>query len=157
MNTISLTVYLWAIFGVCTLANLFIAAMFYCRVKRPERAKLWGILSLLMGVPALLLALGGLLGGYSSAYEGGALYWLAPLIYAAFCLLDLFLDYILHIEFRNPRRSAILAPYLVLFYVGLMMMWGMLWNLGVLPWAIAGLSYFAMVWASIYALRNGVG
>ena len=153
--TISLTFYLWAIFVVSTLSNLFSAAMFYCRVKHPQRAGLWGILSLAMGIPALLLAVAGLLSGYTSAYAGGALYWIAPLIYAAFCLLDLLLDYVFHIEFRQPPRPVILAPFLLLFYLGLMMMWGMLWNLSLLPWIFAGLCYFAMVAASIYALRNG--
>lgn len=143
--------FLWAVFGVALPANVFCALMYWARVRRPERAALWGGLALLLGIPALVIALLGMLNNL------GALYWLMPLLYALFCAVCWALDYWLKIEFRRPRRPVILVPFLILFYVPLIGMWGMLWGLSFLPWALAGLAYFANLGGAAYAGRRGVG
>ena len=147
----SLDTYFWWIFIVANAVNLLSAAMFITRVRLPERTGLFGNLALLMGLPAAILAVLGM------ANQVGLMTWLMPLLYAGFSVFGLLVDVILKIEFRQPRRPAILVPFLLLFFISLIGMWGMLWNLGVLPWAITGLTYFAMVGASFYALGKGVG
>ncbi len=109
------------------------------------------ILPFLWVFPALVIAIIGAIQGF------GVSFGLAPLLYAAFALFALIVDVILKIEFRNPRRLVILLPFLLLYFVPLMMMWGMMWLLGLGFWIITGATYFAMVVASFYALDKGVG
>ncbi|MCP4164264.1 MAG: hypothetical protein GY759_00025 [Chloroflexi bacterium] len=143
--------YLRLISALANAINLLSAAMFLARVYRPGWANTWGLLAILMGVPALLLTL------YGMSIDVSFLSWLMPLLYAVFAVLTLVLDYILKIEFRNPRRTAILAPFLLLFYIPLIGMWGMTWDLGLGYWIINGITYFIMLGSSFYALRRGVG
>lgn len=143
--------YLLAVFILANTVNLLAAAMFLARVLRPSWARLLGNLALLMGLPALLLSVQGWRSGYQ------LFVWLPPLLWAVFALFGLVVDVILQIEFRQPQRWAILGPFLLLFYLPLIMMWGMTWLAGVPYWAITGLTYFAMLAASFYASRRGVG
>lgn len=147
----SLNWYLLLVFILSLLANVLSLLMFLARVHWPGVAGLLGNLALAMGVPALVVAIVGALAGL------GVMFWLMPLLYAAFCLFGLIVDVILNVEFRQPRRPAILVPFLVLFYVSLIGMWGMLWQLGFVPWALVGVVYFGMLGSSFYALGKGVG
>lgn len=143
--------YLLLIFLLANSINILSFIMFIARVKWPKNADLIGNLAIFMGVPALIIAVIGALQGF------GVSFGLAPLLYAAFALFALIVDVILKIEFRNPRRLVILLPYLLLYFVPLMMMWGMMWLLGLGFWIITGVTFFAMVIASFYALNKGVG
>jgi hypothetical protein len=143
--------YLLLIFLLANSINILSIFMFIARVKWPKNADLFGYLAILMGLPALALAVIGAIQGF------GISFGLAPLLYAAFTLFALIVDVILKIEFRNPRRLVILLPFLLFYFVPLMMMWGMMWLLGLGFWIITGITYFAMVVASFYALNKGVG
>ncbi|HCB50121.1 MAG TPA: hypothetical protein DEP47_11505 [Chloroflexi bacterium] len=143
--------YLLLIFLLANSINILSILMFIARVKWPKNADLFGYLAILMGLPALALAVIGAIQGF------GISFGLAPLLYAAFTLFALIVDVILKIEFRNPRRLVILLPFLLFYFVPLMMMWGMMWLLGLGFWIITGVTYFATVVASFYALNKGVG
>jgi hypothetical protein len=45
-----------------------------------------------------------------------------PVAFDAFVVLMLWVDYLRPVEFRSPRRPAILAPYLVLFFGSIVLM-----------------------------------
>jgi hypothetical protein len=143
--------YLLLIFLLSNSINILSFLMFISRVNWPDRADLFENLAIFMGVPSLILAIIGALQGFGVSFS------LAPLLYSAFALFALVVDVILKIEFRNPRRMVILLPYLLLYFAPLMMMWGMIWLLGSVFWAITGLTFLAMVIASFYSLNRGVG
>jgi hypothetical protein len=143
--------FLLGVFALATSVNVVAGAMFWARVRRAAWAGPLGVAAVLLGVPALLLAVAGAASGVSWTR------WVFPLLYAVFAAVTLLLDFILKVEFRSPRRSRILAPFLILYYVPLVAMWGMLWDLGLVYWALNGVSYLGMLWASLWAVRKGAG
>jgi hypothetical protein len=72
-------------------------------------------------------------------------------------VFELILDYVKKIEFRNPRKLKILVPYLVMYYVSIILMWGLTWTLGILFGIITGITYFLQLGFAIYAGKHGVG
>ncbi len=98
------------------LMNLLLGAMFYLRTRRqPRAASAAGWLAVTMAIPLALAAAVNLLN------PRGIWFWALPLVTIAYCIVELFLDGILKIEFRHSR---LLGPYLALYYLGLMAMIG---------------------------------
>lgn len=147
----TLEAYLFWIFILSVLINTLSTLLFLGRIYWPAQTKLLGASTIALGLPALALAL-------RAAFDGLAFgYWFFPSLYAIFAVFALVVDFILDIEFRQPRRLGILIPFLLLYFASLIGMWGMLWNLGIVYWAIAGITYFAMVFSSVYVARKGYG
>lgn len=71
-----------------------------------------------LGVVVAVLALPATaaLVGYVRAGSG---WWVGPAAFDAFVVLMLVVDYLRPLEFRAPRRPAVLVPYLVLFFGGI--------------------------------------
>ncbi len=70
----------------------------------------------LLAIPATVA-----LAGFVRAGAG----WLliaGPVAFDAFVVLMLWVDYLRPVEFRSPRRPAILVPYLVLFFGSIVLM-----------------------------------
>lgn len=143
--------YLLFVFALSVAVNALSALMFFTRVLWPPAAEAAGNTLLLLGLPAAALAVVAIVSGIST------LYWVALLVYVAFCAFDLYLDVIRRIEFRNPRRPEILVPFLVLYYVALLGMWASLWSLGFGYWLASGGTFLLTVGGSTYALEKGVG
>lgn len=143
--------YLLLIFLLANSINILSFLMFLSRVNWPDRVELFEYLTIFLGLPSLVIAIFGAIQGF------GVSFGLAPILYAVFALFALIFDLILKIEFRNPRRMGILLPYLLLYFLPLMMMWGMTWLLGLGFWTVTGATYFAMVVTSFYALNKEVG
>ncbi|NIS83077.1 MAG: hypothetical protein GTO14_23400 [Anaerolineales bacterium] len=148
---ITIDQYLLFVFIVSVLINLASTLMFLSRVHRPEYTNPLAIFAIILGLPALVLMMLGVTNDFGIAY------WIMPLLYVVFSVFALSVDFIWKIEFRQPRRLEILIPFLLLYFVSLIGMWGMLWNLGLVYWVISGVTYFSMVASAIYALRKGVG
>ena len=148
-----LETYLWSICVIAVLANLFNGAMFIARTRKTGHPKLWRNLALIMGLPALMTAVVGLLSGYSSAYDFGALYWISPLVYALFCVATFAFSVIPGDKDSRMHRSGVVVPLFILLFGGLLMMWGTLWELGSLAWALSGVTFAIMLFSSLAALR----
>ncbi|MFW9945857.1 MAG: hypothetical protein ACFFDX_03405 [Candidatus Odinarchaeota archaeon] len=131
--------------------NLSIFSLFLSRVKKPEISKKIGIFSLLFGIPVLIIAIINLI------LQREWYYWFFPLLFFGFILFCLIVDYIKKIEFRNPRKKSILIPFLILFYVSIILMWGLTWLLGVIYGSITGITYFLQLFGAYYAGKHGVG
>jgi hypothetical protein len=151
MVTLTAEQFLLGVFALATSANLVSAAMFWARVRRPAWSRPLGVAAIALGAPALALAVAGATSGISWTR------WLFPLLYAIFAAVTLLLDFILKVEFRQPRRASILVPFLILYYFPLVAMWGMLWDSGLVYWAVNGASYLAMLFLSLWAVRKGAG
>ncbi len=50
------------------------------------------------------------------------LQWLGLILYLAFLVLMLCVDYVWQVEFRSPLRPAILVPFLLLFFGSILLM-----------------------------------
>ncbi|MFX0179066.1 MAG: hypothetical protein ACFE78_02695 [Candidatus Hodarchaeota archaeon] len=138
-------------FIIINIFNLSVFALFLSRVKKPEVSKKIGIFSLSLGIPTLTIAIINLI------IQREWYYWFFPLLLVGFILFSLIVDYIKKIEFRNPRKKSILLPFLILFYVNIILMWGLTWVLGVIYGGITAITYFLQLFGAYYAGKHGVG
>lgn len=138
-------------FIVINIFNLTVFALFLSRVKVPSISSKIGIFSLILGIPNLLITI------LNIFLLREWWYWVFPLLFMSFLIFTLFVDYIKKIEFRNPRKLSILIPFLILFYVSLILMWGLTWILGIIYGVITGITYFIQLFGAIYAGKHDVG
>lgn len=138
-------------FIVINIFNLSVFGLFLSRVKKPGVSNKIGIFSLSLGIPTLIIAIINLL------ILREWYYWFFPLLLVGFILFSLIVDYIKKIEFRNPRKKSILIPFLILFYVSIILMWGLTWALGVIYGSITAITYFLQLFGAYYAGKHGVG
>ncbi len=138
-------------FIIINIFNLSVFALFLSRVKKPEVSKKIGVFSLLLGIPTLTIAIINLI------IQRIWYYWFFPLLLVGFILFCFIVDYIKKIEFRNPRKKSILIPFLILFYVSIILMWGLTWALGVIYGGITAITYFLQLFGAYYAGKHGVG
>jgi hypothetical protein len=110
-RTIDLVVFICA-----NLFNLFIICIMLSRPFGLERLeRVVGILNILLLIPLTIAVILNLIAGRA--------WWtyVLPLVMIAFLILELMLDYVLQIPFRETR---LLWPYLALFYLSAWMMIG---------------------------------
>ncbi|MFW9828608.1 MAG: hypothetical protein ACFFEY_13535 [Candidatus Thorarchaeota archaeon] len=139
------------IFFIINLANIIISLIFISRVKRPELEHILGIFFISNGIPILIILI------INIFYQRDWWFWLFPLIYLLFICYEFIFDYIKKVEFRNPINKKILIPYLILYYVSIILMWGLTWTIGTLYGVITGITYFLQLGCAIYAAKDGVG
>ena len=138
-------------FIIINIFNLAVFTLFLSRVKKPEISKKIGTFSLILGIPILVIAI------FNLVLLREWWYWVFPLLLVGFILFTLIVDYIKKIEFRSPRKKSILIPFLILFYVSIILNWGLTWVLGVVYGVITGITYFLQLFGAFYAGRHGVG
>jgi hypothetical protein len=100
-----------ALFAIANLVNLLVIGIFLSRPKRLERVEY--VLGLVLEALALPIGAAVVLN-----VLGQREWWRAvlPSLLILFLVVEGVLDYILKLDFR---RTRLLAPYLVLFYLGL--------------------------------------
>lgn len=92
------------------LANLLVIVVFLARAwQRPDVSHTAGIPIMLLALPIAAVAVANAVAG-----REWWLVWL-PLPFVAYCLMELWLDYLRPSDFRH---TWVLAPYLILFYAG---------------------------------------
>jgi hypothetical protein len=111
----------WAaltVWGVVNAVNILQAAGFLSRVYTKSMAlnHLLGYVMIVLAFPAALALV-----AFWRARVGWQ-QWSGPAVYLAFVALEVFVDYIWPVEFRNPMRYSILVPYLVLFFGAILLM-----------------------------------
>jgi len=139
------------LFLIINSANIIISSIFVLRVKKSGLERVLGILYIALGIPTLLITI------LNLHFQREWWFWVYPSIFLIFIVFELVVDYIKKIEFRNPRNIRILVPYLILYYISIILMWGLTWTLGILYGAITGITYFLQLGCSIYAGKQGVG
>ena len=140
-----------SLFFIINLANIFAGLMFIGRVKQQILAELSGKLFIILGIPLFIIII------FNFLLLREWWYWLFPSILLAFIIFTLIVDIIKKTEFRNPKNYKILIPFLVLYYIGLILTWGLTWTIGALFGFITMGTYFFQLAASIYASKHGVG
>ncbi|MEJ2249166.1 MAG: hypothetical protein P8Y70_03015 [Candidatus Lokiarchaeota archaeon] len=140
-----------SIFIVINLANIFACLMFVGRVKKPYLADLFGKLFVSLGIPLFVIVV------LNFLLSREWWFWIFPSILIAFIIFIIIVDYIKKIEFRKPKNYRILIPFLIFYYCGLILTWGITWAINIIYGIITSLTYFLQVGASIYASKHGVG
>ncbi len=106
----------WLVFVMAILVNLLLIGIFLARPRGLKKAEyILGLVMICLILPVFLAVLLNALGKRE--------WWtiVLPSLLILFLLIELLFDYILKLDFRS---TALLWPYLLVFYVGLMAMIG---------------------------------
>jgi len=129
---------------VCVnLFNLLLVVLFWGRLtNRPKIERIAGISTLILGIPLTLFAIANLLQHRQ--------WWTValPLLLVLFILIELLFDYILKIEFRQTWQAG---PYLLIYYLGSMVMVGYAFMVKVPYGVITLITYFMQVSLGVYS------
>ena len=135
-------------FLLANTVNLVTAGLFLTRVHFPSAAPAFGVATLLTGIPAAGLV------GYNVSKGAPIVESIPAMAWIGFVLTDLALDYIRNVEFRNPTRWGILAPFLVLYYGSTVSMWASTWPNGLGPYIATTVTFALSAGLSIYGRLN---
>ncbi len=128
---------------VANLNNIILTAIFLARITKYPKAEFWlGALFISTIIPL------GYLFVKAFAMNRPFLYFLQLALMIAFILMELLLDYILKIDFRQNRSLVI--PYLTLFYASFGGMIGVASQNGKLWAPVTGVTFLAMVALSLF-------
>jgi hypothetical protein len=141
----------WLLFAAVLLINLSSAVVFWARGRRLAVERTAGLVTIGAALPVAVVGLLNALGGR------GLGYWGMPLAYVIWAAGAYLIDYRLKLPFREPRRLAILGPYLVLFYISVIGLWALTWPLGIWAWLPTAASYVLHIAAMIGAQTQGRG
>ena len=136
-------------FWIATAANLIGTGLFLSRMYAPAVAGIFGITTQVIGVPALTLAIYDTVTGNVDPTTVGMF------IYSLWAAGAFLVDHVFQIEYRDPVRSEILVPYVVLYYVGIGAASATQLSNGILPWAVAGVTCIAAATSSLVARVKG--
>jgi hypothetical protein len=132
-----------AIFIIANLVNLLLVVIFLSRPKGLKRIEyVLGLITVAMILPVGIAVILNILGKRE--------WWtiVLPLIFFVFLVAELFLDYILKLDFR---KTKLLGPYLFVYYLALMAMIGYSFLIGK-PYGYITLStYFLNLFATWYS------
>lgn len=146
LDNVSVTLVDTAVFVIANVVNLLMVAIFLVRTrgKRQVERRL-GWIQIALVVPLCVIVV--------FNFNAGREWWrvVLPLLLAAFLLVELLLDYILQLNFRETR---LLGPYLLLYYAALMGMIGYTFMTNTLYGVITLITYFLQLLASWYSYRQ---
>ncbi|MAG36867.1 MAG: hypothetical protein CL878_11585 [Dehalococcoidia bacterium] len=132
-----------SLFVIANLVNILVAGILISRPRGLERVEsVLGLVVIALAVPTAAAVVLNLLDRRE--------WWtvVLPSLLVAFLLVELFLDYILKLDFRN---TALLWPYLGIYYLALMAMIGYSFGIG-RPYGFATLTtYFVNLFATWYS------
>jgi len=132
-----------AVFVIANLVNLLLIGIFVSRPKGLKRIEyILGLIVVAMLLPVGIIIILNILGKRER--------WtiVLPLIFLSFLVIELFFDYILKLDFR---KTKLLWPYLLVYYLALMAMIGYSFLIGK-PYGFVTLgTYFLNLFATWYS------
>jgi hypothetical protein len=136
---------------VVNAVNLLQSIGFVTRPFAPGVNPALGLVIVALGVPA-----GVALAGFVRAGAGWR-HVLGPVVFIGFIGFSVVVDYWLDIEFRSPRVTAILVPYLTLFFGGILLMGLPMFRIDRSRWAVTAATTALLLATMVWALAHGVG
>lgn len=136
------------IFIIANLVNILLIGILFSRAKKLDKIEnILGIVLVALVVPIIAAVIINLLEDRE--------WWtvVLPLFLILFCVVELIFDYILKLEFRN---TALLYPYLIIFYFALMGMIGYSFLIGK-PYGFVTLSTYFINLLTIWYSYSRVG
>ncbi len=82
---------------------------------------------------------------------------IGPIVFLAFIVLLLVVDYIRPVEFRSPARPEILVPFLLLFFGGILFMGFPMFRINRPLWFVTAVTTVFHLISMAVAMRAGVG
>lgn len=146
----------WAaltVWGVVNAVNVIQSAGFLSRVATGSMAvnHLLGYVMIALAVPATLAIV-----AFAHARVGWA-HWIGPVVYLAFLVLMIAVDYVSGVEFRSPPRYEILVPYLVLFFGAILLMGLPMFRLNRGLWLVTVVTTVLLLGSMGIAMRKDMG
>jgi hypothetical protein len=146
----------WAaltVWGVVNAVNLLQSAGFLSRVATGGMAvnHLLGYVMIVLAAPATLAIV-----AFAHA-RAGWLHWIGPVVYLAFVILMIAVDYVSPVELRSPPRYEILAPYLVLFFGAILLRGLSMFRLNRALWLVTVATTVLLLASMGVAIRKGMG
>lgn len=131
--------------------NLLQSVGFATRPVDPQVNRVLGLAIMALAAPASAALLG---------YVRARAHWrflIGPIVFDAFVLFAVIVDYVLGVEFRSPRQPSVLIPYLVLFFGAIVLMGMPMYRVDRRLWAVTAATSAALVVSMLYAMSQGVG
>lgn len=130
-------------FLVANIVNITMVILFICRTQKLEKAEyILGLIVVAMVLPLFFII------GFNFLKHREWSFYILPIFLILFLLVELYLDYIKKIDFRN---SALVWPYIVLYYLSLMGMIGYTFLVNKTFGFITLATYFLNLGATWYA------
>lgn len=146
----------WAaltVWGVVNAVNVLQAAGFLSRVRTGSMAvnHALGYVMIALSIPTAVALV--------AFVRAGAdwLQWLGPATYLAFVAFMVAVEYVWPVEFRDPARPGILAPYLFLFFGAILLMGLPMFRLDKRLWLVTVATSLLLLGSMVFAMRRGVG
>ena len=135
----------WVVFGVANLFNIIMVVIFLARAKGVPHPQVVGLVWVAF---IILLAIVVVLN-----IQGKREKWeiLLPVIFIAFLILEVILDYILKLNFRN---TWLLGPYLLMYYASIFGIIGYSFRIGKKYGFVTLVTYFLSQIAAVYSYVN---
>ena len=137
--------------SVVNATNILTYFIFISRVKWPNSHSKLAIATIAMAIPAIVIA------SLNKTAGREWLYWVMPLVLVAWAVLAFIVDIIRKREFRQPRDTRILMPFLLLFYIGLGGMGILTWRMDLSVWILTVTTFTLQFVGMAYAFRYGKG
>ncbi len=83
--------------------------------------------------------------------------WIGLVVFIAFVILMVCIEYLWPVEFRSPVRVEILVPYLLLFFGSILLMGLPMFRLNRGLWLVTVATTILLLISMIVAMRKGVG
>jgi len=135
--------------GVINLFNIIMVVVFLIRSMRAGHLQIIGIIWLLFIVTFAVVTFRNI------QAKRGRWFIMLPLLMGIFLIIEVVLDYVLKLDFRN---TSLLAPYLILYYVSILGMIGYSFLVEKEFGFITLITYFLNQFAALYSyLKVGHG
>ena len=133
-------------FLIANAVNLIMIGIFLSRPAGRQRLeRILGVILFVLALPAAAVAILNAVQGRSAWFVG------LPALLVVFLAVELLLDYILKLDFR---RTRLLGPYLLLYYLALMGMIGYAFMVSAGYGFITLATYFLQLGATAYSYRK---
>jgi len=139
------------IWVIVNLVNLLQAVGFASRVSAPDVQRVVGIAIGTLAVPATFALAEFVRTNADRRFLAG------PISFDAFVIMMLVIDYWLEVEFRSPRKPAVLVPYVVLFFGSIVLMGAPMLRMNRRLWLVTVATTGVHLLAMGYAMSQGVG
>jgi hypothetical protein len=136
---------------VVNAVNLLQSVGFASRPVGPEVNPLLGLVIAALAIPATsaLLVL--------RRRRAGWLFLVGPLVFDAFVVLMLAVDYVVNVEWRDPVVPSIQIPYLLLFFGSVVLMGLPMYRIDRHRWLVTVSTSVILLCSMAYAMSVGVG
>jgi phosphatidylserine synthase len=83
--------------------------------------------------------------------------WIGLVVFIAFVILMVCIEYLWPVEFRSPMRVEILVPYLLLFFGSILLMGLPMFRINWYLWLVTVATTVLLLISMVIAMRKGVG